>query len=132
MKLHLNNRPAGLAVQSCAPAPAGDGDGGDRHRFQIAGVWYEQSVILTPEAVALWEVDAVANLTAAHFEHLAGLGAEVVILGGGARLRFVPAEITQALMRRRIGLEVMDTPAACRTYNILAGDGRPVVAALIA
>jgi len=130
MKLHLNNRPDGLTVQSCELAPADDG--GARHRFKIDGVWYQRSVILTPEAVALWEIDAAENLTAAHFERLADYRAEVVLLGSGARRASVPAALTQALMRRRIGLEIMDTAAACRTYNILAGDARPVVAALIA
>lgn len=125
-------------MQSCVADGGGGGivdAGGDspaRHRFFIDGVWHRHSVILTPAAVTVWEVAAVAELTARHFERLADLGAEVVLLGTGARLTFVPAALTQALMRRRIGLEVMDTPAACRTYNILAGDGREVAAGLIA
>ena len=105
---------------------------GPRHRFRIGGVWYRRSVILTPESVTLWEVGAAAELTAAHFERLADLGAEVIILGIGARAAAIPAAITQPLMRRRIGLEIMNTPAACRTYNIIATDGRPAAAALIA
>lgn len=131
MKLHLNNRPDCHLVQSCVAEPGDDGDSA-RHRFFIDGVWHRHSVILTPATVALWEVDSVDELTAADFERFADSGAEVVLLGSGARLTFVPAALTQALMRRRIGLEVMDTPAACRTYNILAADGREVVAGLIA
>jgi len=131
MKLHLNNRPNCMVVQACVVAPA-DGDGAPRHRFRIGGVWYRRNVILTPESVTLWEVGAAAELTAAHFERLADLGAEVIILGSGARAAAVPAAITQPLMRRRIGLEIMNTPAACRTYNIIATDGRPAAAALIA
>jgi len=87
---------------------------------------------LRPDSVQSWAVDSAADLTAAHFAKLAASGAEVVILGTGARAVFPHASLTQALMTRRIGLEVMDTPAACRTYNILAADGRPVVAGLIA
>ena len=83
---------------------------GPLHRFRIGGVWYRRSVILTPESVTLWEVGAVAELTVAHFERLADLGAEVIILGSGARAAAVPVAITQPLMRRRIGLEIMNNP----------------------
>lgn len=103
-----------------------------RYQIKIAGDWYRQSLILTPQAVELWDVDEVSALSVAHFERLAGLGAEVVILGTGTRAAFVQGALTGPLMRRRIGLEVMDTGAACRTYNILAGDGRKAAAALIA
>jgi uncharacterized protein len=62
---------------------------------------------------------------------LAELRPEVVILGTGVKLRFPPPSLTRALVEANIGLEVMDTGAACRTYNILMGDGRRVVAALL-
>ena len=62
---------------------------------------------------------------------LVGHKPEVVLLGTGARLRFPPAAVLAPLTRAGIGVEVMDTAAACRTYNILAGDGRRVVAALL-
>lgn len=103
-----------------------------RYHIKIAGDWYRRSLILTPQAVELWDVDEVSALSVPHFERLAGLGAEVVILGTGARAARVQGALTGPLMRRRIGLEVMDTGAACRTYNIVAGDGRKAVAALIA
>ncbi len=107
----------------------------EKYRIRIADTWYSQSLILTPQAVQLWAVEDVSDLALRHFEQLAELGheidAEVVILGVGKHTTFPPAVITQPLMRRRIGLEVMDTAAACRTYNILAGDGRPVAAGLI-
>jgi uncharacterized protein len=54
-----------------------------------------------------------------------------VILGTGVKLRFPSPSLTRALVEANIGLEVMDTGAACRTYNILMGDGRRVVAALL-
>ena len=78
-----------------------------------------------------WHCDRFEDLTPAHFAQLADLDAEVVIFGSGARNRFPPAAWLQPLMARRIGLETMDTQAACRTYNILAGEGRNVVAALL-
>jgi uncharacterized protein len=62
---------------------------------------------------------------------LAQTGVELVLLGSGQRLRFPPAGHLQALIRRGIGLETMDTAAACRTYNILASEGRKVLAALL-
>ena len=62
---------------------------------------------------------------------LAALEPEIVLLGTGSRLRFPHPRLTAALARARIGLEVMDVQAACRTYNILAGEGRHVLAALL-
>ena len=141
MKLHLNNRPDSLLVHSCVLGRAGNCAGRDikggaensdeRYRIKIAGIWYEQSVILTPQAVELWDVDDVSAMNITHFQRLAELDAEVVIFGTGKRAVFPHGALTRPLMHKRIGLEVMDTSAACRTYNILAGDGRVVVAALI-
>ena len=78
-----------------------------------------------------WDCSRFEDLTPAHFAQLAGLEAEVVIFGSGRRNRFPPPAWLQPLMARRIGLETMDTQAACRTYNILAGEGRNVIAALL-
>jgi uncharacterized protein len=58
-------------------------------------------------------------------------GPQLVIFGSGARLRFVPAALQRALIEARIGIETMDTAAACRTYNVLASEHRNVVAALL-
>lgn len=82
-----------------------------------------------------WQCNDFASLSAAHFEqvaeHAKAMGAEMVIFGSGHKLRFVQAAWLQSLMMQRIGLETMDTPAACRTYNILAGEGRKVLAAIV-
>ena len=78
-----------------------------------------------------WPCHRFEDLTPAHFEQLATLGAELVIFGSGSRIRFPNSSWLQHLMARRTGLETMDTPAACRTYNILAGEGRHVLAALL-
>ena len=66
-----------------------------------------------------------------HFEALAELQVEVVIFGSGPRIRFPQAAWLAPLARRRIGIETMDTAAACRTYNILAQEGRDVAVALL-
>ena len=78
-----------------------------------------------------WDCPRFEQLTPEHFEQLAKLKPELVIFGSGTRLRFPPPAFLRALMAERIGLETMDTLAACRTYNILAAEGRHVVAALL-
>lgn len=81
--------------------------------------------------VATWGVASFEALAASDFERLAQLEPELVILGTGPRLRFPSPALTRALIERRIGLETMDTAAACRTYNVLLAEGRSVVAALL-
>jgi len=78
-----------------------------------------------------WNCTSFEQLTAEHFTRLAELKPELVIFGSGKRLKFVPPAFLRGLMGARIGLETMDTLAACRTYNILAGEGRHVVTALL-
>jgi uncharacterized protein len=98
----------------------------------VNGQLYAHSVVLPWQgAVQPWPVAAVADLTAAHFEQLAALKPELVIFGSGARLQFVSAGLYRSLIEARIGIETMDTAAACRTYNVLASEGRSVVAALL-
>ena len=78
-----------------------------------------------------WNCNDFQSLTPAHFAELAELNAELIIFGSGAKLQFVHPSWLQPLMQKRIGLETMDTHAACRTYNVLAAEGRNVIAALI-
>ena len=78
-----------------------------------------------------WHCALFEDLTENHFAQLVATQPELVIFGSGARLRFAPPALMRALMQHRIGIETMDTLAACRTYNILAGEGRRVVAALL-
>ena len=93
---------------------------------------YSASVILTPERIiADWPPMRFADLAPAHFQTIAALAPEIVILGTGKQLRFPPAKTTRSLIQANIGLEVMDTGAACRTYNILMAEGRRVAAALL-
>jgi uncharacterized protein len=90
------------------------------------------SVILSSRGDRIaWATGRFEDLDAAHFEQLAQVQAEVVIFGSGSRIRFPQAAWLQPLMARRIGIETMDTPAACRTYNILAQEGRDVAVALL-
>ena len=78
-----------------------------------------------------WPAARFEDLGADHFAQLARLETEVVLFGSGSRLRFPKPAWLQPLMVRRIGIETMDTAAACRTYNILAQEGRNVAVALL-
>lgn len=90
------------------------------------------SIILGSDGLRMaWPCTRFEDLTPEHFAQLATLQAELIVFGSGVRNRFPPPAWLQPLMARRLGLETMDTPAACRTYNILASEGRNVVAALI-
>ena len=106
-------------------------------RQESGSVWvlaerFDASVLVPWRgAVQAWAVTRFEQLSAAHFEQIVALAPEIVIFGSGERLRFVAPALTRALIERRIGMETMDTAAACRTYNVLAAEGRPVVAALL-
>jgi uncharacterized protein len=89
------------------------------------------SALITPAAVADWPVRSVAELDRAQIEPVLALGAEVVLLATGARQEFPRYEVLAAAARAGIGLEVMDVGAACRTYNVLVAEDRPVALALI-
>ncbi|HYF17112.1 MAG TPA: Mth938-like domain-containing protein [Ramlibacter sp.] len=78
-----------------------------------------------------WPAARFEELGPEHFQQLADLGAEVVIFGSGDRIRFPRGAWLKPLVARGVGLETMDTAAACRTYNILAQEGRHVAAALL-
>lgn len=93
---------------------------------------YAESVLIAPgRPVESWTVSDFAAFGPGDFEAIAALAPEVVIIGTGARLRFLPSRVVRPLVEVQVGFEVMDTGAACRTYNILAAEGRKVVAALL-
>ena len=78
-----------------------------------------------------WNVGSVEELTQAHFDALLDFDPEVVIFGSGPKLKFVSPALYRSLIARRIGVETMDSGAACRTYTVLANEGRRVVAAIL-
>lgn len=88
-------------------------------------------VVLPDRVITDWTAATFETLGIADFEALAALDSEIVLLGTGNRLRFPPAELLQPLIKAQKGLEVMDIQAACRTYNVLSGEGRKVAAALL-
>jgi uncharacterized protein len=93
--------------------------------------WTESLVLSSSGELLAWDSPSFEALTQPHFDRLAQGRPELVIFGSGARLRFVAPALLRGLIEHGIGVETMDTPAACRTYNILAGEGRRVVAALL-
>jgi len=101
-------------------------------RIRIGDRVISTSVIVTPgELIEPWRPRQLAELEAADLEPVVALGPEVLLIGTGARQAFPAPAIFAALHSRRIGFEVMDTGAACRTYNVLVAEGRAVAAALI-
>ena len=104
----------------------------DANGVEINAVRFETSLAVMPETPPVaWPVPSFEALTPEHFELLDAGQPDVVILGTGARQRFVHPRLTAALSRRHVGVECMDSHAACRTYNILMGEGRKVTLALI-
>lgn len=103
--------------------PDGVAVNGIEHRSDVIVPW--------TGAVTPWSVGRFEQLTAEHFSQLLAFEPELVIFGSGPRIRFAHPSLLKPLLERRIGIETMDTAAACRTYNVLLAEGRSVVAALL-
>ena len=122
MKLHLNSDANQLLFTGY----------GDDHVL-INGQRFETSLLLTARGIEIapWAGLGFDALSGAHFEWVAQREVDILLLGTGTRLRFPHPSLTRALMEARIALEVMDVGALCRTYNILAAEGRSVGAAVL-
>ena len=121
MKLHLA-RTDGINTFS--------GYGGDH--VAVNGNPYRQNIVVLPgQLLPGWTDSTFETLTEDDFRKLADLQPEILLLGTGPTLRWPSPALLQPLMAARIGFEVMDTQAACRTYNILAAEGRKVAAAIL-
>lgn len=121
MKLHSQDNQAYQTVT-----------GYDASGVEINATRYDYSVLVMPEAPPrAWPVTRFEDLTEEHFAIIEQDQPDVVILGTGERQGFVHPKLIKALSARRVGVESMDSHAACRTYNILMGEGRKVTLALI-
>ena len=121
MKLHLSRAEGRNQITSCS-----------LDAVVVNGVRHAASLLVTPLAlVAEWPATSARTLTSADLAAVLALEPEVVLLGTGAQLHFPAAEVLRPLIDAGIGYEVMDTGAACRTYNVLVAEGRQVLAALI-
>ena len=93
---------------------------------------YAHAVVLSSDgAISEWSTQSFDDLEAHHFSQLVDLKPELILIGTGKRQRFPKPELLKALISAKIGFEIMDSQAACRTYNILVGEGRQVLLALI-
>lgn len=106
------------------------GEGG----FRVGGVRYEGHHSLTADAVQPWNASDISALTADDANALLthAPDAEIWVIGCGTTMQLLPADFKAPFRERRIAVEAMDTPAACRTYNILLSENRKVAAALMA
>ena len=121
MKLHSDNTQQYQTVT-----------GYDASGVEINAERFNYSLLVMPETPPRpWNVTRFEDLASEHFEQIALDEPDVVILGTGERQRFVHPKLTAALAARRVGVESMDSQAACRTYNVLMGEGRKVTLALI-
>jgi uncharacterized protein len=121
MKLHSDNNQQYQTVT-----------GYDASGVEINAQRFDYSLIVMPETPPRpWEVSRFEDLEARHFEQIAADAPDVVILGTGERQRFVHPRLVASLAARHVGVESMDSQAACRTYNVLMGEGRKVTLALI-
>jgi uncharacterized protein len=96
-----------------------------------AATLHRSCLVSADRLVADWRPQTLAQLTLEDLDAVFALGPEIVILGSGTRQRFPPTQWLAAMLTRGVGCEVMDTGAACRTYNVLVSEGRRVVAALL-
>lgn len=121
MKLFLTNPGESYAVRSYQAG-----------RLIINDQAYTKSLVLAPtQLITDWPPQSADQLTEADFNALTELNPALVLLGTGEKQVFPPLSLYAPLLEQNIAVEIMDTGAACRTFNILAAEGREVIAALI-
>lgn len=120
MKLHLDRAAGRYSFSGCG---AGYVLVNDERR--------ESPLLVMTDRLENWNVSGFDTLEAAHFAAIVQFQPEVVLFGTGTVLRFPRPELLRALVEARIGFEAMDTRAACRTFNVLASEGRKVAAAVL-
>lgn len=105
--------------------------GYDKNYIDVNGVRYSQPLLLMPDWIdSPWLVNDVAALKFDDFQALTERKPAIVVFGSGGKFQFPDVSIMAAFSAAQIGFEVMDTGAACRTYNVLMSEGRNVAAAL--
>jgi uncharacterized protein len=121
MKLHQDNPYALNRIRGYGPA-----------EIRVNDTAYHQSLIVAAQALELDGLPhSLAQFKVQHLERLLAHGPEIILLGTGPRLVFPPRELLLGAQARGVGIEVMDTGAACRTFNVLLAEDRMVVALLL-
>lgn len=104
----------------------------DARYIDVNGLRLTKSFLLTPQRlIENWAPDSLDGVTESDLQAVVDLGCPIILLGTGTRQRFPAPALLRPFIERRIGVEVMDSGAACRTYNVLMAEGRDVAAALI-
>lgn len=102
--------------------------------FRVSNVLYQGAVIVFPDHTQVWNAPGFTDLRLDHFAPVLAAAdpkPEVLLLGSGARMQLLPSAIRKVLREQGLVVDVMDSPAACRTYNVLLAEGRRVAAALL-
>jgi uncharacterized protein len=121
MKLNLESDAKNRLVRAYTPGQLRIGD----------GVWQESVIIAPSMPPRSWRPGSMLELQASDLAPLLALRPEVLLFGSGLRQQFPERSVLADLYAARIGFEIMDTGAACRTYNVLIGEGRAIAAALM-
>ena len=122
MKIELDSNSTGINIISSY----------SKEGIVINDTVYQNSIIISPQQIISdWSPQSFIDLVEEHFEEIIAISPEILLIGTGTILRFPDGSILENLMKKKIGVEVMDTGAACRAYNFIAGEGRLVTAALL-
>lgn len=101
-------------------------------RINVSDRIYTRSLVLAPDRLLDdWPAERFEDITLENLQSALEMQPEILVIGTGAVLRFPAARILAEIQARGIGLEVLDTAAACRTYNVLVSENRKVTAALL-
>lgn len=121
MPLTLDENSAAYQIRAYTPG-----------QIRINDQFYQTSIIIAPDKlIENWPPQRISELTHEHFAVITELRPAILLIGTGSRLEFPPMEMYGDLINAGIGVEIMDTRAACHTYNVLTAEQRNVVAALI-
>jgi uncharacterized protein len=121
MKLSLDLPARTHMIRAYAPGEIRVGD----------GIYHASLIVTAASLIEGWRPTRMDDLQSADLEPILALKPEVLLVGSGVRQQFPDRAILASLYAARIGFEIMDTGAACRTYNVLVAEGRAVAAALI-
>lgn len=121
MKFELESNDSKYRIQSYRPTVA----------IIINRLAYSHSVLISSQHLSKWSPTSIEELTEEHLQEACQLKTGVVLIGTGEKLRFPKQSLLIPLMKAGIGFEIMDTGAACRTFEVLAAEGRSIAAALI-
>lgn len=120
MQLTLDENPSKYQIRAYEPS-----------KITINEQVYTSSLLVCPDALSEWSVNAIADLTAADMQEILTLKPEIILLGSGEELIMPSPELLAIAQEQRVGIEVMTNSAACRTFSILTAEQRRVVLGII-